>query len=132
MSSKPIKAKGGGQITLRTDMAKKQKSSFTAAEDAIIIEEIGNSPNNLFNAFTEAAKRLRGRTDDSIRQRYYTHLKPNVKMFMLMSAQGAVINVKSTARQKTKKSMKLELIEFALTKLSKEEKQHLIKRLTEE
>lgn len=105
---------------------------YTDVEDAVIIEEISNSPQNLANAFSQAALRLRGRDAASISARYYGKLKSNSKALVLMTNKGAMMNTKNMVRMKMpEKSIAMEVAEFALEKLTRDEKINLAKQILE-
>lgn len=107
-------------------------STYTPQEDEIIIQEISKSPNNLAYAFSEAAKKI-NRPATAISGRYYSKLKHTSKAMVLMTTQGAVINVKNTRRPDAEsKSIAMEVAEFALQKLTRTEKVELAKRLMNE
>ena len=48
---------------------------YTKEEDEIIINEVKNYPTNLLHAFTEAARKIEGRSVKTISQKWYVYLK---------------------------------------------------------
>ena len=73
---------------------------YTKEEDEIIINEVKNYPTNLLHAFTEAAKKIEGRSVKTISQRWYVYLKKkdDVSALTCGSNKGFTQNVKNVCR----------------------------------
>ena len=74
---------------------------YTEAADALILQKIRETPNNIKYACDMAARQL-GRNGDAISARYYGYLRknPENKTYVLSSPEGHVNNTKNTPRPK--------------------------------
>ena len=91
---------------------------WTKKEESILKEEISKSPNNLAEAFRCAARRLKDKSYATCRNRWYSVLSNQDKVFSLESNNSNVVNTKNGAKQSKsnipdKNSSKEELLEYA-------------------
>ena len=92
---------------------------WTKKEDDILKEEISKSPNNLAKAFRNAIKRLKDKSYATCRNRWYSVLSKQDKVFSLESNNSSVVNTKNGATKQPKSSIpdknsnKEELLEYA-------------------
>lgn len=68
---------------------------YTKKEDDYILSVVRNHPTNLLEAFRIAGKKIH-KTPNSIRLRYYNHLKNKKKAFFLFSQKKNSLNYKIT------------------------------------
>lgn len=104
--------------------------NYSPTEDAIIIEEISKSPQNLRAAFELAATRL-NKTPKAITGRYYTYIKKGSTVIGLVSQTTAVANVKNIPRAITEESIAFDTVMLALPSLNRQQKLLVISRLLE-
>lgn len=91
---------------------KNNSTGYDEKDDAVIINHIQNSPQNLTHAFEEAAREL-GRTFGAVQQRYYSFIKKNTKVLALATKKGYVLgNTKQVARKSTKELSETDAIEL--------------------
>lgn len=76
------------------------RTKWTREEDAVLLEEVRKSPENLTEAFRRTTRLLNGkRTFDSVFSRYYWMKKRGVEMFTLSSGPVTVVNTKNVLRK---------------------------------
>lgn len=110
-------------------MAKRGKP-YSQQEEAIIIEEIHNYPNNLKHAFEEAASRLPGRKATAISGHYYSTLRKRQEALIAMATpQGVMTNVKNSPRKLTNK---VQMMRTFLDMMSPDERKEIAKYIFEE
>lgn len=108
----------------------KRGKPYTKEEEAIIIEEIHNYPNNLKHAFEEAASRLPGRKSSAVAGYYYSKLKNREQALIAMATpQGVMTNVKNSPRRVTGK---VQMMRTFLDMMSPDEKKEIAKYIFEE
>lgn len=78
-----------------------QRLRYTPEEDALILQRIRETPNNIKYACDIAAREL-GRDGDAVNARYYGHLRkvPANNVHTLSSTEGHIVNIKNTPRPK--------------------------------
>ena len=92
---------------------------WTKKEDDILKEEISKSPNNLAKAFRNTIKRLKDKSYATCRNRWYSVLSKQDKVFSLESDNSSVVNTKNGIDKQPKSSIpdknssKKELLEYA-------------------
>lgn len=110
---------------------KKTNKPYQSHEDAVIVEELQNYPQNFSYAFDQAAKRLPGRSKGSVSGHFYSTLKKklnkeNMAITAVGSNKGLIVNSK-TVMSKGPSEQLLMIQELVDDNLTAEEKKALIK-----
>jgi len=86
---------------LTPTIGRTQRLRYTPEEDALILQKIRETPNNIKYACDIVARQI-GRDGDAVAARYYGFLKkdPANNVHTLSSTEGHVVNIKNTPRPK--------------------------------